>query len=447
MPCRKNIVIGTIGSLGDLHPCLALGQELLQRGCRVTIATTPYYKSKVEGAGLCFRAMRPDWNPTDPKLISTCEDLQRGLEVLYREMLLPPLEETYRDLMAATEDADLFIAGELVYAAPLVAEKSGLPWVSLILSPFSFFSCIDPTFTPNLPNLFKLRRAGPVVYKAALGLGKLTVRHWSDPIRQLRRKEGLRRKCDPVFKDKFSPHLVLAMFSRWFAPKQRDWPAQTLQPGFLFQGNSPDIAALRRLNEFITAGTPLLVFTQGSTAVCNPGDFYDISAKAAKRLGVRALLIGTSATFEKDTNDMLALPYFPYSHVFPKASVIIHQGGSGTTGEALRAGRPMLVVPYGWDQPDNAYRIERLGAGLHLPRSRYTVETATAALRQLLDNPRFAATSSELASHIKSEDAVGSGCDAIESVLGRSPLPSSGYSRTSTYFRRDSEEGKRRGHS
>jgi len=44
--CRKNIVIATIGSLGDLHPCLALGRELLNRGCRVTIATTPTTKAR-----------------------------------------------------------------------------------------------------------------------------------------------------------------------------------------------------------------------------------------------------------------------------------------------------------------------------------------------------------------------------------------------------------------
>lgn len=188
-PGPKNIVIATIGSLGDLHPCLALGRELLNRGCRVTIATTPYYRSKVEEAGLSFRSMRPDWNPTDARLIRSCEDLRRGLEVLYRQMLLPELEHTYHDLISATQDADLLIAGELVYAAPLVAEKSGLPWVSLILSPFSFFSCIDPSLTVNLPVLFHLRRAGPAVYKAALGLCKLVTRHWSNPVRGLRRKE------------------------------------------------------------------------------------------------------------------------------------------------------------------------------------------------------------------------------------------------------------------
>lgn len=417
--CRKNIVIATIGSLGDLHPCLVLGRELLNRGCRVTIATTPYYKSKVESAGLCFRAMRPDWNPTDARLIRSCENLRRGLEVLYRQMLLPELEHTYNDLLLAVEDADLLIAGELVYAAPLVAEKSGLPWVSLILSPFSFFSCIDPSFTANLPVLFHFRKAGPAVYKAALGLGKLAARHWSNPVRRLRRKERLRRKCEPVFEDKFSPHLVLALFSQCFAPKQRDWPQQTLQPGFLYQPDPPSAGAFREVNQFLSAGTPPLVFTQGSTAVHNPRDFYDISVEVAKRLGVRALLIGTGTLWENGANDVLAVPYVAYSHVFPKASVIIHQGGSGTTGEALRAGRPMLVVPYGWDQPDNAYRIERLGAGLHLPRSKYTVETATAAVKRLLDNPQFSANSTKLASHIQRENAIGSAVYAIHSLLLR----------------------------
>ena len=414
---KPAVIIATIGSLGDLHPCLALGRELSKRGCRVTIATTPYYKSKVEGAGLCFRSMRPDWSPTDAKMIRSCEDLRRGLEVLYRQMLLPELEHTYRDLLAAVDGADLLIAGELVYAAPLVAEKAGLPWVSLILSPFSFFSCIDPSLTVNLPVLFELRRAGPAVYKAALFAGKLATRHWSNPVRRLRRMEQLRRKCDPVFEDKFSPHLVLAMFSKWFAPKQRDWPEQTIQPGFLFEEDPAGIETGRELREFLEAEAPFLVFTQGSTAVHNPRDFYDVSVKAARRLGVRALLIGISAAGENDGDDVLRLPYVPYSQVFSRAAVIIHQGGSGTTGEALRAGRPMLVVPYGWDQPDNAYRIERLGAGIHLPRSRYTVESASAAIRRLLDDPRFSARGADLACHIRGESVIGAACDAIHSLL------------------------------
>jgi len=83
----------------------------------------------------------------------------------------------------------------------------------------------------------------------------------------------------------------------------------------------------------------------------------------------------------------------------------------------------MLVVPYGWDQPDNAYRVERLGAGLHLQNNTYTAETATAAIKLLLDNPRFSITSAELASRMQDEDAIGSASDAISSLLIRNTRP------------------------
>src|SRR6266446_3233230 len=136
----KRILIATIGSLGDLHPCLALAVELQRRGHRVEISSTPYYRSRVEALGIAFHPLRPDWDPTDLRLIRQCEDLKKGPEVLYRKMLLPELRNTYGDLLSVARHTDLMVAGELVYASPLVAEKLGLRWVSVILSPFSFFS-------------------------------------------------------------------------------------------------------------------------------------------------------------------------------------------------------------------------------------------------------------------------------------------------------------------
>lgn len=414
----KQIVIATIGSLGDLHPCIALAQELDRRGHRVTIASTEYYRGKVEELGIEFHSIRPDWDPTDRELIRQCEDLKRGPEVLYRKLILPELRGTYDDLISVAIGADLMIAGELVYAAPLVAEKLSLRWVSGILSPFSFFSSHDPSVLVNLPSLIHLRKAGWKTYRAGLNLGRLATRHWSKPVRHLRRELGLRTDCDPVFRDKYSPDLVLALFSRWLAQPQADWPRQTLQPGFVyFDGQKGEGAPSPELTAFLVAGDAPIVFTQGSTAVHNSGDFYEVSIEAARQLGRRAVLLGVKTVPEVHRTDVLALPYVPYSQIFPHGAVNVHQGGSGTTGQALRAGRPMLVVPYGWDQPDNAARIERLGTGLHVSRKTYSLKTVTSALQRLLCESHFANRARKIGEQLQDEDGLALACDAIESIL------------------------------
>src|SRR5260370_541295 len=282
---KPRILITTIGSLGDLHPCLALAVELQRRGHQVEISSTPYYGSRVEALGIAFRPLRPDWDPTDQNLIRKCEDLTKGPEVLYREMLLPELRNTYQDLLSAARHADLMLAGELVYAAPLVAEKLRLRWVSLILSPFSFFSSYDPSIMVNVPNLIHLRKLGPSAYRMGLNLGRLATRHWSNPVRDLRRAEGLRPKCDPVFCDKFSPHLVLALFSPCLAQRQPDWPQQTVQPGFVFFEDRTSASNLTPgLSTFLERGDAPIVFTQGSPAHHNPRDFCQVSVPLAELL-------------------------------------------------------------------------------------------------------------------------------------------------------------------
>lgn len=413
-------MLATIGSLGDLHPCLALALELQRRDHFVTVASTEYYRPLVETSGISFRPIRPDWDPTDPKLIRDCEDLKRGFENLYRNWLLPHLEDTYHDLLAAASESDLMIAGELNLAAPLVAEKLGLPWASAILSPVSFLSAHDPSVLVNAPWLFPARKAGQSIYRALLNMGRLATRHWWKPVRSLRHQQHLTPYADPLFRDKFSHHLVLALFSHRLAEYQPDWPVQTLQTGFVYFDRTASHSGLDpTFTAFLATGDPPIIFTQGSTAVHNPGNFYQVAAEAATRLGRRAILIGTPETFGEASQHLLTLPYAPYSQVFPHAAVNVHQGGSGTTGQALCAGRPQLIVPYGWDQPDNAARIERLRVGLHIPRRAWSLATATAALERLLHDTQFSNRAMQVGAEVQAEDGPTSACDAIESLLRR----------------------------
>jgi len=96
---------------------------------------------------------------------------------------------------------------------------------------------------------------------------------------------------------------------------------------------------------------------------------------------------------------------------------VVHQGGIGTVAQALRAGKPMLVVPWAHDQPDNGYRLQRMGVAKVLPRSRYSGPAAAKDLFVLLSDNGFRERAEQLAASIKREDGLNAACDRIENVL------------------------------
>jgi rhamnosyltransferase subunit B len=100
---------------------------------------------------------------------------------------------------------------------------------------------------------------------------------------------------------------------------------------------------------------------------------------------------------------VIAVPYAPHAALFPRASVIVHQGGIGTTAEAMGAGRPMLVVPYSHDQPDHAARLTRLGITRSIPRERYSAGVAAREIRALLWENGYAERAYEVGLRVRRE--------------------------------------------
>jgi rhamnosyltransferase subunit B len=419
----KRIVLSTLGSLGDLHPVMGLGLALQARGHDVVVATSEFYRQKVEDAGLPFRPVRPLASPDDPQMLQRVLDSRTGPEYLIRTLLLPHLDEMYQDMFQATEGADFLISGEVVLAAPLVAEKRGLPWAAAILAPFSFFSIHDPPAFPFLPGTRFLTRAPPFVQRLLLEIGKLVTRNWGEPIAELRRSLGLRATRHPLVLDRFSPHLNLAMFSGVLGRPQPDWADNTVQTGFVFydQGEAAarqPLEAKDSLDEFLASGAPPITFTLGSTAVMNPGRFFEESAAAARLLGRRALLLmGKNALPANLPNDVFATDYAPYSAVFPRSACVVHQGGVGTTAQALRAGVPQLVMPYAFDQPDNAARVRRIGVGLSVSRRRYKADVAAKRIDTLLNTPGYMDRAAEVGRRVSAENSLSIACDSVDRAL------------------------------
>jgi UDP:flavonoid glycosyltransferase YjiC (YdhE family) len=245
-------------------------------------------------------------------------------------------------------------------------------------------------------------------------------RPWWEPVRALRRELGLPPGENPLFEGKLSPQLDLAMFSPELQPPQPDWPRQTRQTGFSFydEAENSGPALPPAVEAFLAAGEPPIVFTLGSAAVFVAGDFYAESARAAHRLGKRALLLlGDNPPPANLLPTALAWKYLPYAQIFPRASVIVHQGGVGTTAQAMRAGRPMLVMPFAHDQPDNAARVTRLGVGRTISRGSYTARRAAEELGKLLGDPAVVERAAAIGLRIRAERGTQAACDALESRL------------------------------
>ncbi len=414
------VLLVTFGSFGDLHPYVALALALEARGHRVTLATSATYRAKIEGLGLRFHAVRPDLRP-EPDLVRRIMDLRRGPEFVIRDLFMPALRDTYEDLVPAVRDANLVVSHPLAFSAPLAAATQRVAWASTVLSPLSLFSAYDPPALPPAPWLTALRPLGPLFFRPLMALMRWSIRSWSRPYHQFRAELGLPPSADPIFAGQHAPGLVLALFSPVLAPPQPDWPPQTCVTGFPFFDRDGEPGLSDGLTRFLDSGPPPIAFTLGTSGVLDPGPFYQESAAAARLLGRRAvLLVGRVPGIVLPSSlpeGVAAFDYAPFSALFPRAAAVVHQGGVGTTGQALRAGVPMLVVPFAHDQPDNAERARRLGVARVLTRARYTAARAAEALRALLERPRYAARAAEVGRGVRAEDGTATACAAIERLL------------------------------
>ena len=414
------IVLATFGSLGDMHPMNALGIELSRRGHTVKFAAMEYYREKIKALGFDFAPMRPEISPEDKAFAREIMDARTGTEKLLKKILLPSVRPQYEDLTKAVEGADLLITGEVVYAAKSVVEKTGVNWITTSLAPASFLSAHDPFLPPTAQWLGHLRFLGAGFHSFIYGTIRGLVKTWLTDYRAFRRELNLDEDHDPVFGGKFSNLLHLALFSKVLGKPQPDWHRPTLQCGFCFYDGKDDLGKMpEKLSEFLEAGEPPVVFTLGSAAVMDSRDFFEQSARAARALGRRAVLL--YGVFNEPpagmSDEVVAFDYAPFSLVFPRAAAVVHQGGVGTTGQVLRAGVPHLIMPYSHDQPDNAARCVRLGVARAIRRESYTAETAARELRALLSRESYREKAAEASLVVKAERGTETACDAIENIM------------------------------
>jgi len=409
-----HFLMTSVGSSGDVHPYIGIGRELRARGHAVTLLAADPHRGAIERAGLAFASI---WSEADYHAVTEHPDLwhpRRGLTKVL-EIATAGLEPLWRELEARFVPGQTMIVGHpLAFGARAFEEKFRVPALTIHLAPGSIRTAHQvPALPPGvdisaLPHRLK-RAMWWLVDRATIDpqivpmLNRWRAGHDLPPVHR-------------IFQSWLnSPQGVIGLFPPWFGPRQPDWPAQFHAASFPLWDDVEPPAPDPELESFLGAGSPPIVFSPGS-ANRQAAAFFAAAAGAVTKLGARGLfLTGYPEQLPPDLPaTILHRHYVPFSKVLPRAAAFVHHGGIGSTAQGLAAGIPQLMMPMGFDQPDNALRIQRLDTGTWLSPRRFTTTTVARRLDALLGNAEVASTARRLRDRLREENGIATAADIIE---------------------------------
>lgn len=385
------IVIASVGSLGDVHPFIAIGQALQARGHAVTLVTNNNFSTMVQAAGLVHASAGSGVDLDAAMASPNLWDPMKGLGVFWKHMLAPAIEPSFRQIEAiAARGPCAVLAPPVMFGARFARERLGVPLVSAYTAPAVLRSDGAPLTMAH----WRLPRGTP---RALVRLAwRALDRHKLHPMAQ-RPLHDIAARLDaaapPLQQSIFgewmhSPDGGVTLFPDWFAPPRAGWPAGLRQGGFPLYQADAQAPLPAEVAAFLTAGAPPIVFMPGS-AMQHASAFFTAAVGACRALGRRGLLLTPHA-------QQLPLPlpagmmhadYLPFGALLPHAAALVHHGGIGSCAQALQAGVPQVIMPMAHDQFDNAACVARLGLGRSLRPAVFTAERLARALAALFDAP------------------------------------------------------------
>ena len=412
----RHFILTPVGSSGDVHPYVGIGRALRARGHDVTLITSEPFRDVSERAGLTFV---PTHSAAEFDELSKHPDLwhpQRGMRLVLRAAGQALRVEYARIAEAYRSGSSVLVGHTLSFATRLFEETHRAPAATLHLAPSVFRSKYrQPVYIPGhdssgYPRWLK-RAVWWFIDRAAI-----------DPvivpeINRFRRELGLRRMSRIFNTWVHSPQRVIGLFPEWFAPPQPDWPPQLRLTGFPLYDESDQHGLAPGLEAFLADGSPPLVFTPGS-ANRAAAAFLRTAVDASAKLGRRALLLTRygaqvphplPATVRHEA-------YVPFSQVLPRCGALIHHGGIGTCAQGLAAAIPQMIMPLGFDQPDNAARLERLGVGAWMVPARLTTDRVADALGALLGSEQILSRCRRWADALGPSNPLRDTCALLEEV-------------------------------
>ncbi len=411
-----HFLFNPVGTHGDVHPFLGIAKAMQERGHDVSVLTADTFRDVAEKAGLRFASHLEDkvfqelledpdvWHP------------RKGIGLLFGSMA-EHLRGAYECLSEAYEPGrTVIVAASLAFGARIFQDKYNAPVVSMHLAPSVFRTMhLQPATIPG-----KDTSGLPVPLKRLMwwAIDRLFIdRHIEPTVNAFRAELGLPAISRP-FKDWLhSPDCTIALFPKWFGPPQPDWPQQTRLTGFPLFDEAGQHDLDPKLERFLNREGPPIVFTPGS-ANRHGTEFFSTAIEATAKIGRPCLLLTRYPDqLPAELPDHARHESFvPLSMILPRCAAIVHHGGVGTCAQGLAAGIPQLIMPMGFDQPDNLMRLLRLGVASWVVRRRFTADRVAGALRELLTSQKIAESCRQWKEALADADPVAETCDLIEGV-------------------------------
>ena len=405
------IAVVAMDTRGGIVPYVALGLGLRRAGHDVRMVAPADFAPLLAEAGL---PMAPLSGSVEEVLRASTGATERGtmasMRFAAREMK-PRIHAWTRETLEACEGVDVVTGGVGGMVVGLsVAEKLGKPFIETQVQPVGTPTGAYPGVLVAGP-----RWLGSLGYRLGHELSEMAL--WM-PFRGAMasaRKEVLGLTGRPSAAD---GQPVLYGFSRHVVPVPAQGNRKRYVTGYWFLSSPPTWSPPPGLEAFLARGGPVVGIGFGSMVSGDPEAVTALVLGAVRSAGVRAVLVTGwgGLTSLPQADDVFVAEALPYDWLFPRVAAVVHHGGAGTTGLALQAGVPAIVVPFTVDQPFWGSRVAALGVGpTPIPRKRLTQERLADALRRTVADEAMRARAAALGAQIRAEDGV---AEAVE-IFGR----------------------------
>ncbi|HEX8366062.1 MAG TPA: nucleotide disphospho-sugar-binding domain-containing protein [Allosphingosinicella sp.] len=416
----RNFLFASFEGGGSVGPALTVVRKLLARGHRVRFMSDACNRSEAEAVGAVFvpwtRApSRPD-RSRDSDLLRDWEvDPMTGFERTLDNLMIGPASLYAQDLVEELdrEAADLVVSNEMLFGPMLGCEAAGqrLALLSANICVYPLIPDMPPLGAGLAPACTDEERA----LQAAIAAGSAEMLAARLPaLNEARAALGL-PPLGHVLDQLGAAEALLLGTARSF-----DFAAEALPPFVRYVGPQLDDPAWARQWRSpwpAGDGRPLVLAAFSTTFQDHAGALQRV-IDAAADLPVRLLVTLGDAIAPGELRpaaNSFLLRSAPHNAVMREAALAVTHGGHGTVARALVHGLPMLVMPHGRDQADNAVRVTERGAGLSLPPGAAAAEIRV-ALGRLLDERPFAEAARSLGARVAGEAADSPVVGELESL-------------------------------